>query len=453
MADEAVEFLRRFHPGGPWAVSAICPDTGRIENRCFTRPQAEHMRRWLAERVESRNLYFSVGRPDHVCDTRLSESDVAFVDWLHADIDPGDGRDLERIRADVDEWHYDLPKPTVVLCSGNGLQVFWRLADTFRPDGDPSPVKDRNRHVANALGGDSTPDLGRLMRLPGTRNLPNEKKRRLGRVACDTYLIEFNDTTHALDNFEKAEPGGGVPAAGPAAVAPSPGEATYTLENLRNAKPCAITELDIPDRAKEIALHGRTDTDPPDDTSRSGWLFSLLTTCSRAGVPAGSMASLLKSDELHESLRKHVDENGGDRYMHRQIERALEKAPQVSGDGTVAFSEDHLAVTFARAHEDDLRYCALVGKWFHWTGSRWELVRQLLDGSRTRTGPGLYIDASRCPHLVETLPEAPRAPYRAEDVDPRWDRDHWLDALVYGCRAIYDNYRVASGPGGHIGMF
>jgi len=84
----------------------------------------------------------------------------------------------------------------------------------------------------------------------------------------------------------------------------------------------------------------------------------------------------------------------------------------------------------------------------------WTLIRQLLDGARTGRGPGLFIDAQRCPHLVETLPEAPRAPYRAEDVDPRWDRDHWLDALVYGARAIYDIYRLPQSSGGtHYGMF
>lgn len=66
----------------------------------------------------------------------------------------------------------------------------------------------------------------------------------------------------------------------------------------------------------------------------------------------------------------------------------------------------------------------------------WNLIRQLLSNAITGDGPGLYFTRN-CPHLLETLPEAPRGQLRAEDIDPRWDRDHWIDALAYGVNELH----------------
>lgn len=79
---------------------------------------------------------------------------------------------------------------------------------------------------------------------------------------------------------------------------------------------------------------------------------------------------------------------------------------------------------------------------------QWALIRQLLTNATNGDGPGLYFTPS-CPHLLETLPEAPRGTLRAEDLDPKWNRDHWLDALAYGVRDLNFN-RVLSGR--HTGM-
>jgi hypothetical protein len=74
---------------------------------------------------------------------------------------------------------------------------------------------------------------------------------------------------------------------------------------------------------------------------------------------------------------------------------------------------------------------------------QWSLIRQLLSNAVTGDGPGLFF-TSRCPHLIETLPEAPRGTLRPEDLDPKWNRDHWLDAGAYVIRDIWTN-RVRQG--------
>ena len=44
-----------------------------------------------------------------------------------------------------------------------------------------------------------TQNIDRILRLPGTINLPNEKKRKEGRVACPTKLKWFNGASYPLD--------------------------------------------------------------------------------------------------------------------------------------------------------------------------------------------------------------------------------------------------------------
>jgi hypothetical protein len=75
---------------------------------------------------------------------------------------------------------------------------------------------------------------------------------------------------------------------------------------------------------------------------------------------------------------------------------------------------------------------------------QWNLIRQLLANAVTGDGPGLYVTA-QCPHLLETLPEAPRGTLRAEDIDPKWNRDHWCDALAYGVTELYRDPRISQG--------
>ncbi|MBL8548733.1 MAG: phage terminase large subunit [Hyphomonadaceae bacterium] len=80
----------------------------------------------------------------------------------------------------------------------------------------------------------------------------------------------------------------------------------------------------------------------------------------------------------------------------------------------------------------------------------WILLRSLLSSASVFDGrPALWISPRECPHLVETLCEAPRGTLRAEDLDPKWDRDHWLDALVYGVTALH---KERGGSGTHTGM-
>jgi hypothetical protein len=73
-------------------------------------------------------------------------------------------------------------------------------------------VEARIKGVMLRLGANpGTQNIDRILRLPGTTNLPNEKKRREGRAPCSTLLIEFNNTSHPLSAFPLDEDLSGLP--------------------------------------------------------------------------------------------------------------------------------------------------------------------------------------------------------------------------------------------------
>ena len=67
-------------------------------------------------------------------------------------------------------------------------------------------IADIEARCCGADGDGSAPPQGprnidRILRLPGTTNLPNKTKRERGRVPCQTKLIHFNGATCKLSDF------------------------------------------------------------------------------------------------------------------------------------------------------------------------------------------------------------------------------------------------------------
>lgn len=86
----AVEFLRRWKPDGPWALTAIIPD-GKTETVTYTADDEAEMAKWIEERQGVKNLYFHVNPLRRRIDNKASKEDVAALAWLHVDVDPAAG--------------------------------------------------------------------------------------------------------------------------------------------------------------------------------------------------------------------------------------------------------------------------------------------------------------------------------------------------------------------------
>jgi hypothetical protein len=142
----------------------------------------------MQQNANGKNIYWSVNIVRAGLNSKASKTDIVEARYLHVDVDPpkiGDAWDKdttrERLRAE---------KPSFIIDSGGGLQGFWRLEE---PSLDFVKVEARNKQVCALLSGDSSCwNIDRIMRLPGTINYPNKKKRDAGRVEVMAALVEHD---------------------------------------------------------------------------------------------------------------------------------------------------------------------------------------------------------------------------------------------------------------------
>src|SRR5262249_21757021 len=145
-----------------------------------------------------------------------SKADIVAGGCAHADLYPNDDEDSEtgkrRIMAALRAVR---PLASVVIDSGNGIQALWVLrGPPSLGNGALAAVAARHRHL-----GPTCWNIDRLLRVPGTVNWPNAKKKRLGRVPVLSKLLYFGNNTYdladlpraAVNGQHKAEPAHDIP--------------------------------------------------------------------------------------------------------------------------------------------------------------------------------------------------------------------------------------------------
>jgi hypothetical protein len=233
---EVVEhFLLQLRPDGPWSLQAILPDDPPSSSipkiiAVTFRTIADALQ-FVAAHNGKRNLYYSVNPLKHAMNKKAKKIDIAAIEYCLADLDPKDTETSEAAKAHyLEQLNGSFePKTTGLIDSGNGIQCLWQLSEPI--DLTPYPlvtVKDENgkdklilgpeaqrivddveariKEIMIRLGAEpGTQNIDRILRLPGTINLPNEKKRKDGRVECPTELISFNGASYSLDQFPLPE--------------------------------------------------------------------------------------------------------------------------------------------------------------------------------------------------------------------------------------------------------
>jgi hypothetical protein len=186
--DVAVEFLEKLRPGGPWVLTAIVPD-GPTETT--TAKDKDAVAAFVRANDGKKNIYYSVNPTRTEMAKKAAKADIAAIEFLLADLDPSAGESPEeakaRYRAKLETQR---PRSTAIIDSGNGIQVLWRLAVPIaleKPKADgklPAVVADVEARVkalmetmASVAG---TQNIDRIMRLPGTTNLPTQRSSRRG---------------------------------------------------------------------------------------------------------------------------------------------------------------------------------------------------------------------------------------------------------------------------------
>lgn len=196
VSDTAVGWLTAWHRGGPYLVFEIDPE---VENPLVpAREFADEasLRSYLDDRIGTVNLYFIPNRvqPNTVKTTPKKEH-VTTLHALYVDLDLAksgpQSRPTEENFAGLLQRIYALePRPTVIVFSGGGFQAFWVFPEPLPAAEYLDQVEATSKAIGKSLRSDSVQNVNRLMRLPGTVNVPNAAKRHRGRVPTEATVVE-----------------------------------------------------------------------------------------------------------------------------------------------------------------------------------------------------------------------------------------------------------------------
>jgi predicted P-loop ATPase len=331
--NEAAEFLERLRPGGPWVLTAIIPDGDTVT---ITAKTAEDVCAFVKKHDGKRNLYYSVNPCRRSMSKKASKLDIAAVEYAQGDLDPADDESpeaaKERYLKQLNGGAFK-PRPTALVDSGNGLQGLWQLQQRialgkpvqvkdaegklvwkFLPEDQDkiNDVEDRVAAIMQRLGAKAgTQNIDRILRLPGTINLPNAKKKREGRTQCPTKLIWFEDAAYKLEAFAKAGADKQTKKAkGDKKAAPSSGE----------------------DRL-EAALHEAVPTG-----RRSEKVAFVVCEMLRRGYLSPAIERVLLDREL--AISAHVyDQAKPQEYAARQVQQLIKKIHFVCDKGKILHRE------------------------------------------------------------------------------------------------------------------
>jgi hypothetical protein len=292
----------------------------------LTARAADEVDTFVKEHDGKHNLYYSTNPTRAAMTKKAAKADIAAVEYLLADLDPADGETPEAAKARyLDQLNNAfVPKPTAIVDSGNGIQCLWRLSEPIAlpPDNAEATIADveaRTAAIMLRLGAKAgTQNVDRILRLPGTTNLPNAKKQKEGRVKCPARLISFDDTSYPLTAF------------------PLPDADNRRAEPSRPGTP------------DDGGHHARQDTDKDEllwtihhaeipvgkRSERVWWVINEM--LRRGYRPEAITATLL---DRNNKISAHIyDQKSGPRaYAERQVKEAVEKITLAADDKDIPF--------------------------------------------------------------------------------------------------------------------
>jgi hypothetical protein len=333
---DCVGFLKAFHPNGPWVLTSIQPTRKGIEVKSFGPDAEDETKKWIEARNGKQNIYFHVNTPKAHTNKKTSREDIARVDWLHVDIDarvqdkddkksPQEylAQELSRIRRLIDE-DCPVPPPTFIVFSGGGYQAFWKLNEPIEVNGNiaiADEIARYNKQLEIILGGDNCHNIDRIMRLPGTMNLPNTQKTKKGRIPILSEVYSYAPkNVYSLSQFTQAQP-----LQSQEDVSNTVDVNTSNIERIDNVD--YLDKWEVPDRVKVVLVQGMDHDNPKkDDNSRSAWLFDAICQLVRCRVPDDIIFSII-TDPSYDISSSVIDKgSNASKYAMRQIQRAKDEA-------------------------------------------------------------------------------------------------------------------------------
>jgi hypothetical protein len=323
VAEDAIDFLRHWEPDGPWSLTAIQPDVpGQIETRTFRPDAAEKATRWIeTHQGDGRNIYYSVNRPKpSAFRKKATKEKIDEIVALHVDIDLVGARNEEEEKLILRRLSEHPSPPTVIIFSGGGYQALWRLNEALKASEDRNieRIESLNKRRIEELGGDRACfNIDRIMRLPGTLNFPNEKKRAKGRVPALARVIRADWDRR----ITPALPAAGLDLTG----APVPDKVQLECHNLGELPEWLRTAIETGETEKSGGDRSRVVFAVTCELVRNGWQDDVI------------VAILLDpSNGISAHVRTQAKPR---RYAQRQVDRAR-AAVNAESQGEAWFHEE-----------------------------------------------------------------------------------------------------------------
>lgn len=331
--DKSIEFLQAFRPVGFWVLTAIRIDKKHIETRSFAVSETDEVVAWLEKHGEDHNFYFSVNPTIKPVRKKAEREDIAQLAFLHVDIDPRPGEELESERARALEMltanlPETVPPPTWVIDSGGGYHGYWQLKEPFEIDGNSGKYEEAKRYnqqLEVLFDGDACHNVDRIMRLPGTINRPDKNKVAKGRSARLSVVVEHDASRiYELSAFTPA------PLVQQSSDFGFSGGGTNLVkidsDNIQRLEHVDDLGEKVPDQCKQIIVQGDDPDDPRRFPSRSEAVFYVCCQLVRSGVEDETIYAVLTDPKF--GIAESVLETGrrAEKYAMRQIERAKEDA-------------------------------------------------------------------------------------------------------------------------------
>lgn len=376
--DEIAAALDQLRPSGSILLVWIDPmkshrEHGQIGAATFMMPgEGDAAVAWAAEHNHRRrNVYWTVNQTRRPMCKKASKTDMAAGIMLWADADPKvkELGDYAEARAELKDELLPVVRQTasIIIDSGNGLQVFWRLSEPFSlPDGLDA-YEALNTRVGIAFDGPSTFSADHVMRLPGTLNYPSPAKLKKGYPSMPSRarLLLADGPSYTVEQIEGLIAGRAL---------------AQRLAQYLRARPQA--------RAR-----WRGGVEGLADTSHSAMLFSMVSMLrGKGGFTLDETKELVMSWAPGGPLHNAHDPD-------RDFKRCWDRCHAASGQpdspiagagGEPAPKADSARATAAALSEDQLAlsFVAQHGAWFRWTpGMDWmrnETTHWVRDDERRR---------------------------------------------------------------------
>lgn len=333
--DIAIEFLKKLRASGPWTLTSILPDKAKITTQTFSVEQEAEMTKWINKFQGIRNIYFTLNSTKNPLDIKPQKTDISELIALHSDCDLRIGEDLAegkaRILKKLKEFQ---PQPSLIIDSGNGYQPIFLLQEPVALDGTEEMAEEYesyNRQLEILLEGDHCFNLDRILRLPGTINVPDAKKVKKGRVPVLSFVVEWIEKKYSLTDFTKAPVKIQLPAIMGKEQLPGGGE---KIKISGNIAPIYVEDLskkniNLSDAIKVLIVQGYDPDNPNKYPSRSEPLFAVCCALVRAGADDDTIASVImnRDNGISGSI---LDKPRPERYAAKQIQDAREEVEDPS---------------------------------------------------------------------------------------------------------------------------